>query len=271
MENIATILRKISIKADVFFSGKLCGIQSFEGDSNGHLHLLKSGKLTLVLDNNRKIIVDEPSVIFMPGPTTHRIISDNVDAPQLVCANVIIESIDKKLLLDAVPDTLVLPLSLHDDIGRTASWLFEEAFNQSVARLAMIDKLSEMFLLQVLRYVLDNQMVQGGVLAALTHPQLSKVIASIHGAPEQSWTVDSLADVAAMSRSKFATLFRETVGTTPNDYITDVRIALAKEMLKDNVPVSIVANKVGYEHASALARIFRKRLGLSPKEWLKNA
>lgn len=114
-------------------------------------------------------------------------------------------------------------------------------------------------------------MVQGGVLAALTHPQLSKVIASIHGAPEQSWTVDSLADVAAMSRSKFATLFRETVGTTPNDYITDVRIALAKEMLKDNVPVSIVANKVGYEHASALARIFRKRLGLSPKEWLKNA
>ena len=74
-----------------------------------------------------------------------------------------------------------------------------------------------------------------------------------------------------MSRSKFATLFRETVGTTPNDYITDVRIALAKEMLKDNVPVSIVANKVGYEHASALARIFRKRLGLSPKEWLKNA
>lgn len=270
MENIATILRKISIKADVFFSGKLCGIQSFEGDRNGHLHLLKSGELTLLAGDNSKWVVTEPSVIFMPGPTPHRILSSEDEVPELVCANVIIESVDKKLLLEAIPDVLVLPLTLHQDIGRTAEWLFEEAFSQSVARLAMIDKLSEMFLLQVLRYALDNQMVKGGVLAALTHPQLAKVIAAIHTSPHSAWTVDGLADVAAMSRSKFATLFRETVGTTPNDYITDMRIALAKELLSDNVPVSVVANRVGYEHASALARVFRKRLGTSPKSWMKN-
>lgn len=72
-----------------------------------------------------------------------------------------------------------------------------------------------------------------------------------------------------MSRSKFAATFREVVGTTPNEYLTEIRINQAQELLLSQKPVNLVANEVGYEHGSALARIFRKKLGLSPKAWLK--
>ena len=39
-------------------------------------------------------------------------------------------------------------------------------------------------------------------------------------------------------------------------------------LLKENKPVALVANAVGYENGSALARVFRKKMGISPKEWV---
>ncbi|NVK54211.1 MAG: AraC family transcriptional regulator [Alteromonadaceae bacterium] len=269
MENIADIIRRISLTAEVFFSGKLCGIQSFSSEQKGHLHLLKSGCLTVLMRNGTKQVIDKPSVIFIPGPLEHRIVAQESAGAEMVCATISMESANQKLLLEALPPLLALPLDAEIYIGRTAEWLFEEAFSRSVTRGVMIDKLSEIFLLQVLRYVLENDLAKGGILAALTHPMMAKVISAMHNKPEVNWTVDSLADLAAMSRSRFAATFKSVVGITPNDYLTDIRIAIAQDMLKDKKPVNLVANMVGYEHGSALARLFRKKLGLSPKQWLK--
>ncbi|NOU01067.1 MAG: helix-turn-helix domain-containing protein, partial [Gallionella sp.] len=61
---------------------------------------------------------------------------------------------------------------------------------------------------------------------------------------------------------------RETVGTTPLDYLTDWRISVAQTLLKSGKPLKLVAPAVGYSHPIALTRIFAKRVGVSPKEWL---
>ena len=108
-----------------------------------------------------------------------------------------------------------------------------------------------------------------GMLAGLSHPALGETLALLQEMPEEQWTVESMADRAAMSRSKFAEVFRDTVGQTPNDFLTDLRVSIAQQLLKQDHPVSLIANKVGYEHGSALARVFRKKTGLSPKEWLQ--
>jgi len=88
-------------------------------------------------------------------------------------------------------------------------------------------------------------------------------------APERDWNLAAMASSAAMSRSKFAALFRDTVGQTANEFLTDLRISLAQELLQQDQAVSLVANRVGYEHGSALARVFRKKTGLSPMQWLE--
>ncbi|MGQ8365120.1 cupin domain-containing protein [Glaciecola sp. 1036] len=269
MENITDIIRRISLKADVFFSGKLCGIQSFSSDQKGHLHLLKSGCLTILMQDGNKQVINVPSVIFIPGAIEHRILAEQSEGAEMVCATVSMESANQKLLLEALPPLLILPLDLEPYIAQTAQWLFDEAFSRSVTRAVMVDKLSEIFLFQILRYVLENELVKGGILAALTHPMMAKVISAMHNRPEENWTVDSLAEIAAMSRSRFAATFKSVVGVTPNDYLTDIRIAIAQEMLEAHKPVNLVANMVGYEHGSALARLFRKKLGISPKQWLK--
>ena len=121
----------------------------------------------------------------------------------------------------------------------------------------------------MLRHVVNNNIIQHGLLAGLAHPQLSKVLLAIHNAPENQWGLESMAELALMSRSKFAELFKRIVNQSPGDYLIDWRIAVAKGLLQKNKPVALVANAVGYENGSALARVFRKKIGLSPKQWLE--
>jgi transcriptional regulator GlxA family with amidase domain len=110
--------------------------------------------------------------------------------------------------------------------------------------------------------------MQYGLLAGLAHPQVAKVLLAIHETPERQWGLEAMAELALMSRSKFAELFKRIVGQSPGDYVIEWRIIVAQGLLKQNKPVALVANAVGYENGSALARIFRKKLGMSPKQWL---
>jgi AraC-like DNA-binding protein len=133
--------------------------------------------------------------------------------------------------------------------------------------VSILDRLLDIFIIQILRQVLDDEKVSHGMLAGLSHPQLSHVINSIHAQPEYPWSLDSMAELAFMSRSKFADLFREVLDETPGEYLTNWRMRVAQNELLKGHSVSIVADKVGYENGSALARAFRKKTGSSPKAW----
>jgi AraC-like DNA-binding protein len=71
-----------------------------------------------------------------------------------------------------------------------------------------------------------------------------------------------------MSRARFATRFREVVGITPFDYLTNWRLGVAQTMLRKGKSLKLIAPAVGYANATALTRIFTQRLGISPSEWL---
>jgi len=270
MDQLSQILENLSFNADVFFSGNLCGIQSLGGvdSKKGHLHLLKSGVLTLVCEDGHKVTLDKPSVIFMPGPTKHQIIASESKEAELVCVDVDFHQGSGSALVNALPKFICLSIEQHDPLGKTARWLFEEAFNAQPGQQMVVNKLGDIFLVQILRYVINEGIVLQGMLAGMAHPKLSVVMTALHKRPEEPWTIEIMAETALMSRAKFAALFKDTVGQAPSDYLTDLRISIAQGLLKKDKPVSLVANEVGYEHGSALARVFRKKTGLSPKEWL---
>ncbi len=270
MDQLSQILQNLSFKTDVFFSGTLCGVQHLGGsDSNkGHLHLLSSGVLTLIDEQGQKVTLEKPSLIFMPTPTKHQLIANELDPPKLVCVDINFHAGSSISLVNALPKLICLDIEKNGSLGKTANWLFEEAFSSEAGQNIIVNKLSDIFLVKILRYILKNGLVIQSMLVGMAHPKLSQVITAIHESPEAHWTVDTMAEKALMSRAKFAALFKETIGQAPSDYLTDLRIAIAQGLLKKDLPVSIVANKVGYEHGSALARVFKKKMGLSPKEWL---
>jgi transcriptional regulator GlxA family with amidase domain len=101
----------------------------------------------------------------------------------------------------------------------------------------------------------------------LAHPQVSKALIALHGAPARGWKLEQIAKKAGMSRSHFAAVFPEVVGATPAEYLARFRISLAQELLRRGQPMKLIAEKVGYGSSAALSRAFAAICGQSPRAW----
>jgi AraC-like DNA-binding protein len=87
----------------------------------------------------------------------------------------------------------------------------------------------------------------------------------IHRDPSRAWTVASLADELAMSRSAFAARFTELVDEPVMQYVTRWRMQVAVNSLKEEgATVAELASRLGYRSEAAFARAFKRVIGLPP-------
>ena len=126
-------------------------------------------------------------------------------------------------------------------------------------------KLSEVLFAQAIRAYLEHQSPDDDALAGFADPRISRALTAFHQAPAQEWSVASLANEAAMSRTAFAQLFAEKMGTTPMQYLTDWRMQIACHGLTEGRwNVADAAAEAGYASEAAFSRVFKKQVGVSP-------
>ncbi len=83
---------------------------------------------------------------------------------------------------------------------------------------------------------------------------------------DQPLTVEQLADVAHVSASHLAHLFRDQVGQPPMKFVEAQRLRHAQELLlSTDLPVAAIAQRVGFENPYHFSTRFRKRFGRSPR------
>lgn len=272
MDRLSTLLSHFGVSAGTFHSGVFCGTSGFDGtQSVGHLHLLRAGELALKLADDPAIVFDKPTLIFFPRPYRHRLSATEQADAQLVCASLAFDGGAGNALAAALPDYLILELEHLPELRGTLDWLFSEAFSEICGREAMMDRLFEMLVIQLLRHLLVQRHQSPGMLAGLADPRVARALSAMHAAPAKAWTVAQLSATANMSRASFAEYFRQVVGQTPVDYLVSWRISLAQKRLREGRSIALVADEVGYESPSALARAFRRKTGLSPREWTQSA
>ncbi|MFZ0298223.1 MAG: helix-turn-helix transcriptional regulator [Candidatus Sulfotelmatobacter sp.] len=84
------------------------------------------------------------------------------------------------------------------------------------------------------------------------------------------WTVESLAEAAGMSRSAFAARFKELLGQTPLEYVTEWWMQKAIQLLeRRDKKLPEVARLVGYESDAAFSKAFKRVVRANPGEYLK--
>lgn len=272
IDRLDAVLERFSVRAQQFHLGGLCEVRRFEAEpGRGFLHILRAGSLVVADGADRtQRLVSEPSLLFYPRPSEHIFHGAPDLGIDLACATLDFDGGDDHPLVRALPDVMTVPLREVAGIEGALDLLFAEIDEFRCGRRHIVDRLFEIVLLKLLRWLLDHPgelKLHPGLITGLSDPAIARAMVAMHEDPGRAWTLDLLARSAAMSRSAFAARFRELVGTTPHDYLTAWRLTVGRQMLRAGRPVAQVAADLGYTNSS-FSRVFAQRQGLSPRAWV---
>lgn len=172
-------------------------------------------------------------------------------------------------LIDALPKTLLIDALQSPQMEWMQSTLRLIAAESRQLRPggeAVITRLGDILVVQAIRaWIETDPAARSGWLGALKDRQIGRAIALIHRDPAQAWTVATLAQQVAMSRSAFAARFTELVGEPAMRYVARWRMYVAMDALKEqDKSVAEVANRLGYQSEAAFSRAFKRVIGVSP-------
>ena len=136
----------------------------------------------------------------------------------------------------------------------------------------ILARLVEVLLVEALRFRPSKAEKQDqGLLAGLADPAISAALRRIHEDVGRRTTVAELARAAGMSRAVFAERFVRKVGMPPMQYVLEWRVAIAKDLLRrEELPITEVADRVGYGSASAFSTAFTRHAGIPPSAFARS-
>lgn len=276
VDRLSSLLEHFRVRARLFHQGPLCGVSPFPAlPGRGFLHVMRSGRLELRHGPRsglpRLLKVDQPSLLFYPRPVAHVFHNPPAEGSDYVCAELEFDGGEANPLVRALPPLVLLPLARVEGLQSALQLLFAETERLRCGQRLLADRLFEVVLIQLLRWLIDHPAeagVQRGLVTGLSDPRLARALVALHDAPSQDWRLETMAQQAGMSRSAFAAQFKAVVGQTPAAYLADWRLTLAQAGLRAGRPLKLIADDLGYAGASALSRLFSQRIGLSPREWL---
>lgn len=246
---------------------------------------LREGDLVLFPQGDPHVLASAPGLRATPDlgmyarssaplPIIHAAGGGGPDGARVICGFLGCDDRPFNPLLEALPR--VLHMSAADVGGSWLETLFHTAARESRQREPggenVLARVSELLFVEVVRrYVRALPEAQSGWLAGLRDPVVGRVLAAIHGAPADAWSVDSLARLAGASRSVLAERFAALVGQPPMTYLTRWRMQVASRRLRDGGSVSEAAAGSGYASEAAFSRTFKRVVGQSPAEWRRDA
>jgi AraC-like DNA-binding protein len=254
----------------------LCGVTHFDAqEGRGFLHVLRLGEMVVTHRPRsgaaRKIKVTEPTLLLYPRPLEHQFHNAPTEGSDFVCATVDFEGGVRHPVVAALPPVVVVPLRSVGGIEQTLALLFAETERVRCGQRLLADRLFEVLLLQVLRWLLDHPEHGGmteGLIHGLAHPKLARALTAMHECPGAAWSLEPMAQAAGMSRSAFAAEFKLQLGVTPAEYLLRWRVSLAQSMLLAGNSIKLASEKLGYASAASFSRAFVQSVGLSPRAWL---
>lgn len=274
------LLRLIDLRCEVYHNHKLCGAWEVnEHELNQTcFHLVSHGQCELEYQGQTWSLARGDLILF-PREQPHRmrpiipaampmqrLAMDTPLSPDqtgLLCASVRFAHQASRALLDALPE-----MTLLRNDSQNQPWLVplvdqivRESQLPGPGQGAVLDHLAELMFMQALRRANTESEEKTGILRLHRHPQLSKALEAFHQAPAETWTLGALAQVAAMSRSRFASTFKAASGWTTAQYLTWWRMQLAWPLLARGQSVLATAQDVGYQSEAAFSRAFRKQFG----------
>lgn len=282
---LSVLLNRLELSAEVYVNGAFCGQWAVDtaGSRRIPFHLISGGKAWLHVEGDAPQPLGQRDLVVFPHDTHHiisnseqRPATDKVNAPmtndgditQMVCGFFEFKNPAVFPLLDALPDVVLL-LAQASNSSQRVDQLIQmiqlELNEEHPGSYAAIDQMAFLMFIEILRQQVRSGALPDGLLTALFDARIGKALTVIHEQPEQPWTLDSLSQQAAMSRSSFAERFSSLVGLTPMKYLTSWRMTEARRLLcNTTLGTAQIAEMSGYESEAAFRKAFKNTLGETP-------
>ncbi|GAB3427167.1 AraC family transcriptional regulator [Flindersiella endophytica] len=209
------------------------------------------------------------STVFRLGPDEGEA-AGSAPSCVMVCGMYQLDQARRHPLLDQLPEVIHMPARLgqHPKLRSAVDLLSGELQERQNGAEVVVPALLEVLLLLILRAWFADQPCREHEVdwaAAMRDPAISAALAGIHDYPERPWTVESLGAESGLSRAAFARRFTGLVGQPPLAYLTWWRMTAAALLLRQSdVPLSTIAQKVGYSSEFAFANAFKREFGVAP-------
>lgn len=223
-----------------------------------------------------------------PKPARERMglnltISENNGAGErldMLCGRIVLAPPHDRFIREYLPTRLVIRTSTArgsgqrgalDQLNGLVALMRTESSADNLGGYAMMNALSAALFALTLRVSSESDEAPTGLLALAGHTRLSPALAAIFNNPARDWTLPELAGLCSMSRATLIRHFRDKVGRSPSDLLTDVRMALAaNELKRPGISTEVVAETVGYQSVAAFRRAFSQHFGLTPADWRRS-
>ena len=156
-------------------------------------------------------------------------------------------------------------------VGVAFSTILRETGVAALGSKALIGSLMKACLILALRRSAQDRGSREVLPGLFERPSLARAVARVVEDPASHHSLADLARAAGMSRSKFAKVFAETVGSPPMEFVSRARLDKARQLvLSTDLSISDIANHAGFASRSHFSRSFRNAFGIDPTRMRRN-
>lgn len=298
MDALADVLKAIRLSADTYFCTDFnapWGME-IEASDQGMFHIVVENACWLkhVREDSPPLHLSTGDIVAFPTGGAHWI-SDTPESPRQPGGNVVknilngmnpfqpsaedapIEKSTATTLLCGSfsydssmnhPFVKDLPCFIHIKASETPelAWLrslvavlANESRQPSPGSSVMVDRLTEVLFIQLMRTYMENSSNNAGYIAALADPHIGSALNLIHSETKAHWSVERLGDAVFLSRTAFTEKFSRMVGMPPKTYLINWRMQKAKTQLEHTDTAMIdIAEGAGYSSESAFSKAFKQ-------------
>jgi AraC-like DNA-binding protein len=208
--------------------------------------------------------------VFVSPGVDHRVdaFPDDTADTLLLCGYSVFDAPKGNLLLRDMAPFIVInqdQLQKMPWVKRTLEHLSSEYLSDAISTELTVNKLTEILIIQLIQSEFGEKK-RAGVIAALRDKRLAKALDRIHENLQDQWTIAKAAHHASMSRSGFARVFTQLIGLSFYEYLTQIRIQRASNLLlESSQSVADIAMMVGYQSELSFVKVFKKRAGMTPR------
>jgi AraC-like DNA-binding protein len=232
------------------------------------LHLVLNGCVQLETEGAEPLLVTAPAMVICRAGTAHQLIptEDDIGLPlELLCARAHLDGPVAPLLMAEFGQPMVVPLAQADASLEQVIRLVRAELNEPrCGQPLLLDRAGDILFIGLLRHLIAHTSSGGGLFNGLADPRIASTLVALHTSPEADWRLESMAELAGMSRTSFANRFRDALHATPGKYLARLRLSIAQRAVASGEGLKQAARRTGYGNASALSRALSKARAETP-------